>query len=314
MAENIQQRIKVAAEILKGDSVPDVVVAEDNKRFSKEANVAVAIVGLLIAALLLTWFLWDEEYLSNEPDFIYDIGLVGGILMLLQFLYSMRKRFSWLKRMGNLRVWFGVHMFVGLFAPALIVIHSRFNIESINGGVAFFSMLLVALSGVAGRYLYSQVNFDLAKTRHQLKQLHIILDEQLLQSKPDIAGQIEERLKGFMLTAFATPKYVLLAFIVAFVVGIRAKLLYFQICQLQPASVSSEQSNTLTMDMPEAAASLQFSQKEKKILRTYLNMLTRLARYNAYKKLYSLWRVGHVPVIYLLLFAGLVHVLAVHMY
>jgi len=311
MSNDTGEKAKITAEILRGDAVPETVVEQDRKKFSKEANIVTGIFGLLIASILLIWYLWDPEYLSNESDLVYDLGLIGGIMMLLQFLYSARKRFPKLRQWGELKVWFGIHVFVGLAAPTIIIIHSQFEIASINGGVAFFSMLIVAVSGMVGRYLYSQVSFDLANERLALKNLHSVLQEKVLNSKPELSDQIQHLLKNFMVTSFASPKNVVYAFWVAFMVRIRAKYLYLQICHLRPAS-SASQEGTVALKLWGDHAT--FTSVEKKIIKAYLGLLSKLARHNAVKHLYSFWRIGHIPFLYLLLISGIFHVIAVHMY
>jgi len=311
MSNNAGEKAKITAEILRGDAVPDMVVEQDRKKFSKEANIVTGIFGLLVASILLIWYLWDPEYLSNESDLVYDLGLIGGIMMLLQFLYSARKRFPKLRQWGELKIWFGIHVFVGLAAPTIIIIHSQFEIASINGGVAFFSMLIVAVSGMVGRYLYSQVSFDLANERLALKNLHSVLQEKILNSKPELSAQIQHLLKNFMVISFANPKNVVYAFWLAFMVGIRAKYLYLQICHLRPVS-STSQEGTVALKLWGNDAI--FTSGEKKIIKAYLGLLSKLARHNAIKHLYSLWRIGHIPFLYLLLVSGIFHVIAVHMY
>ena len=295
--------------LVKDEPIPETVIQNDNKKFGREAKVVTTIFAMLVAGLLVTWYFWDEEYLSNNEDFIYNIGLIGGIMMLLQFVYALRKRIGKMRGWGNLRVWFGIHTFIGLSAPTIIVIHSRFDIESVNGGVAFFAMLLVVISGIVGRYLYSQTNFDMKAGRGELKKLHVAVQSRVIRHHPDLVSEIEGQLKAFVINAFASPTGVIHAFLLAFNVGVKSKHLYWKLCQMRQIQPSGQESVLTTTQ-----ADPVFDRNEKRILKLYLKTLTKLARYNAYKQLYSLWRIGHVPVIYLLLITGLAHVLAVHMY
>lgn len=282
----------------------------ENQKFGREAALVTTVFAILVAGLLVTWYVWPDEYLANADDLIYDMGLIGGIMMLFQFLYAMRKRISKMRQWGNLRIWFAIHTFIGLAAPTIIVVHSRFDIQSINGGVAFFAMLLVVFSGIVGRYLYSQINFDLNSGRQELKDLHQSVHAGVLRHHPELVQEIEAQLKAFMLSAFANPNGVIHAFFQAFGIGIRSRLLYWSLIQIRQPVMSGEQSTT-TFGMDGGPA---FDTEERLILKSYLKVLTRLARYNAYKQLFALWRIGHVPVIYLLLITGLAHVIAVHMY
>lgn len=98
-------------------------------------------------------------------------GIAGSTMMVLMLLYSVRKRVRLLRRLGSLTAWLDVHIFFGVVGPLLVVLHSSFKV---NGLVAlsFWSMVLVALSGIVGRYLYVQFprrrsgdEMDLAEVR-----------------------------------------------------------------------------------------------------------------------------------------------------
>jgi len=55
MSNDTGEKAKITAEILRGDAVPETVVEQDRKKFSKEANIVTGIFGLLVAAILLVW-------------------------------------------------------------------------------------------------------------------------------------------------------------------------------------------------------------------------------------------------------------------
>lgn len=306
--EEVRKKVAIAREILSDKNIPRSVIEKDNQKFGREANFVTTVFSILVAAVLVTWYLWEESYLHNEEDLIYDLGLIGGIMMLLQFGYSARKRSGKMRRWGKLKVWFGIHTFIGLSAPLIIIIHSRFALESINGTVAFISMLIVVISGVIGRYLYSQINFDLAAGRNELKELHQEMLIRVLEPNKAFASEIERQLKGFMIVAFSMPKNIFHAFSQAISVGFKSKATYIQLSQLKFKQVAAGGHLGENANVPI------LGDAEKAILKTYLNLLAKMARYNAYKQLFAMWRIGHVPLIYLLLFTGLAHVLAVHMY
>jgi hypothetical protein len=77
-------------------------------------------------------------------------------MMVLMLGYSLRKRAPWLRRAGPLRSWLDVHIFLGVFGPLLVVLHSSFKVQGLVA-LSFWSMALVASSGVLGRYLYLQI-------------------------------------------------------------------------------------------------------------------------------------------------------------
>ncbi|HJV61433.1 MAG TPA: hypothetical protein VJ743_10850, partial [Albitalea sp.] len=83
----------------------------------------------------------------------YWLGVAGGVAMLLLFSYPLRKYVRVLHRWGQVKWWFWVHMALGITGPLLILVHSTFRVGSLNAAVALYSMLIVALSGIVGRFI-----------------------------------------------------------------------------------------------------------------------------------------------------------------
>ena len=94
---------------------------------------------------------WEEG-----GSFGHRLGLVGSSMMVLMLLYSVRKRVGALRRLGPLGRWLDVHIYLGVFGPLLIVLHSSFKVQGLVA-LSFWSMVIVASSGVLGRYLYLQI-------------------------------------------------------------------------------------------------------------------------------------------------------------
>ncbi len=84
------------------------------------------------------------------------LGILGISMFAVIFLYPLRKRWHWLQSKGSSRHWLDFHVLLGLFAPLVIALHASFKFQGI-AGMAFWLMLSVALSGIAGRYLYGQI-------------------------------------------------------------------------------------------------------------------------------------------------------------
>jgi hypothetical protein len=86
----------------------------------------------------------------------HKLGVVGSSMMVLMLAYSLRKRVAALRGLGALSRWLDVHIFLGVFGPLLVVLHSGFKVQGLVA-LSFWSMLVVASSGVLGRYLYLQI-------------------------------------------------------------------------------------------------------------------------------------------------------------
>ncbi len=55
-------------------------------------------------------------------------------------------------------------------------------------------------------------------------------------------------------------------------------------------------------------------EQNKAFIINYLETVQQVAQFGTYEKLFSLWHVFHVPLIYMLVFSAIWHVIAVHMY
>lgn len=83
-------------------------------------------------------------------------GMVGMLLMLVPFFYMLAKRVPKLRAGANLKMWLEIHIFCGITGPVLVTYHTAFKFNGLVS-VAYWSMVLVALSGFVGRYLYMRI-------------------------------------------------------------------------------------------------------------------------------------------------------------
>ena len=117
--------------------------------------------SIVTVLLLFGWFTQDKSYLSPEDGLGYYFGIVGGSLMLLLSLYSFRKKYRFMRNWGAVKYWFSAHMFMGVLGPVFILFHANFSMGSTNSSLALWSMIIVASSGLIGRYLYKKIHYGL---------------------------------------------------------------------------------------------------------------------------------------------------------
>jgi hypothetical protein len=88
------------------------------------------------------------------------LGQTAGVLALLIFLflwlYPLRKKFRWLAFTGAISKWLNVHVLAALGLPLLVAAHATWQFGGIIG-LGFWSMMLVWLSGIIGRYIYAKI-------------------------------------------------------------------------------------------------------------------------------------------------------------
>ena len=84
------------------------------------------------------------------------LGVAGVALMLIMHVYTIRKKFPRVRWLGRMNLWLEFHIFCGVLGPALITLHTSFKFNGLIS-VAYWSMVIVVLSGFVGRYLYVRI-------------------------------------------------------------------------------------------------------------------------------------------------------------
>ena len=127
----------------------------------------------LVTALMIIYFFIDgfqyytaplqarahhPQYQNLKPGGFrgHGLGILGTAMMILLLSYSLRKRTRIFGNWGTMNRWLNIHIYFGIMGPLFVVLHSTFKLNGLVS-VSFWSMILVALSGVLGRYLYVQI-------------------------------------------------------------------------------------------------------------------------------------------------------------
>ncbi|MET0087697.1 MAG: hypothetical protein ABW082_14430 [Sedimenticola sp.] len=255
--------------------------------------------SLMFLAVTVGWFRRDEWIHIPEEGVGYTLGIVGGVLLLFQAVYPLRKRVGIIKQLGNTKYWFMSHMYAGVLAPVLLIFHCNFKLGSMNGRVALFSMLLVALSGLVGRHLYIRIHHGLYGRRKKLEQLQ----KQWGDTKQHLSDlPLEHQRLDCMLESFEKPilssSYSPLRSIRSlFFLHIRTAYLRNRARRLIRASIPTEHQAAILW-----------------LLKQRTHAALELAEFNGYERLFALWHVLHLPFFFLMFITGIFHVIAVHMY
>jgi hypothetical protein len=111
-------------------------------------------------------------------------GIISASLLAAIYMYPLRKRIGWLKRIGTTRNWLDFHIVMGLSSSFLVALHSAFKFRGI-AGMAFWIMNSVVASGIVGRYLYAQI----PRSRKDAEISHAELERMRLELGDDLRGQ-----------------------------------------------------------------------------------------------------------------------------
>jgi hypothetical protein len=253
-----------------------------------------------------------ERYIAPERGLGYWLGIAGGSMMLLLLLYSARKRARWLGWMGGIPKWFQVHMVLGVVGPVLVLFHSNFQLGATNSNVALFCMLLVAGSGVVGRYIYTRLHAQLDGREDSLEELQGVAERIRAQTTSlaflpgvlDAIDREEQRLLGGSRGWLGRWVHVLTG-------GLRAMRARWRLHRLINRALSramAHESANISMHARRIGAAVRAYADRR------LDARRRVVEYRLYAQLFSLWHVLHIPLFFMLLIAGIAHVIAVNVY
>lgn len=268
-----------------------------------------ALIALLLGG---AWLFVQQGYFTAGDDVGYWLGVAGGVMMLLLFSYPLRKHVRWLHRLGKVKWWFLVHMVLGIGGPLLILVHSTFRIGSMNAAVALYSMLVVAGSGVIGRFLFVRINRGLQGEAQTLRQLQARagLDRSETRSRLAFAPEVEAHLLAFEAAHTARPSSTLQQLRLAMVLPLHQWHAYFA-CRAALKAPLAGLAQQRSWSATDHAAR---QRQARRLVRRYLQAVVRVAQFSAYQRLFALWHVAHVPFVYLMVISAVVHVIAVHAY
>ena len=252
-----------------------------------------------------------DRYITPERGWGYALGIIGGSMMLLLLVYPARKRARWLKWVGGIPGWFQFHMFLGVTGPVLVLFHANFQLGATNSNVALVCMLAVAGSGLIGRYIYGRMFGNYTDRQTSLSDLQRNADSLRRQTSstavlPELISAIELEEKRL----YEPSASLLITLLHAMTAGLRTALARWRLERLIRRMViqAARQSPTMAAHGPRLAATAYAYAVRR------LDANRRLAEHRFYVRMFSLWHVVHVPFFIMLLVAGIVHVISVHVY
>ncbi len=248
--------------------------------------------GAILAIIYAGWVVAEQRYLVAESGIGYWLGILGGSMMLLLLVYPVRKRKPRWKYAGSIKFWFRFHMFLGVAGPVLIILHSGYRLGSLNGSVAFFSMLIVAGSGLIGRYLYRRIHHGLYGEKIQFEELYQQNEDcqqliaSLTEKQPEITddlSQLEQKLVNRH-------------------TGINRSLWFYL------------SMNRGVNRLRRKVRKLLSNKEDSKKLIARLLKLKSICKLGINEILFSYWHILHLPLFIMLVVSGCIHVIVVHFY
>jgi hypothetical protein len=270
------------------------------------------VLGSTTAAILLAFAIGRSGWFTPGDNVGYYIGLVGGVMLLTLLLYPLRKHVPFFRNWGKVKGWFSVHMVIGICGPVLVLVHSTFHMRSVNASVALICMLVVAGSGIVGRFLYTKVHRGLYGERLNLQELQRQTGSESaeIRSRLHFAPAVEKRLADFQSSVLQQRGSLLVDFLHACTVSTRGYATYRRCAHDLRISLEATAA-ARGWDKPKLRRRLSAA---RGLVKAHLDATRRVAQFSTYDRLLQLWHVAHVPLVYLLVISAVAHVVAVHMY
>jgi len=102
---------------------------------------------------------YDPSHDWNKPSgaFGHALGIIGTLMIVFGVsIYIARKRYNFMAKYLRLKYLLEFHIFLCILGPILILFHTAFKFGGIVS-ISFWSMVVVVLSGVIGRFIYIQI-------------------------------------------------------------------------------------------------------------------------------------------------------------
>jgi len=274
-----------------------------------------ALAGYAFAALAVSlgWIVTRERALVDPLDGLgYWLGVAGATLMATLLLYPLRKRLRWMRVLGPTKHWFRMHMIFGVAGPVLILYHCNFTPGSINDTVALACTLLVAGSGLVGRYLYMKIHVDLDGHRATLRELSERTQITAAQSSEirALVPNLLERITTYDELVLAQHEGGFATLALPFKLAIATRWRAFTLRRFARTTLRKQARKSAVV----AAQRRRLEVATCRFIDDHLRHVRRVAELRSYERLFSLWHVFHLPFFFMLVIAALIHVLAVHMY
>jgi predicted ferric reductase len=219
------------------------------------------------------------------------LGIAGLAMMTMPVIYSVRKKWSRLSRFGSMKAWLEVHIFCGIVGPMLVTFHTAFKFNGIVS-VAYWSMVTVTLSGFVGRYLYVRIPKSIRGqelTQKELDERARDLSDQIAEAKfpKDLLAKIDA-FENRVVPAHAESPSLFRLF--AGEIQMRHEIRRFR-REIERGGVLPDLQHHAVDLIAERAT-----------------LLRRIAYLKKTKKVFDLWHVFHMPLVYIMFVIVLMHV------
>lgn len=293
-------------------STPDLAARPKARKNAPSPVGTLVFTAAVLATLAAGWHMRGELYIVPGTGIGYWIGIVGSVMMLSLLLYPVRKKFAKIASLGSMHTWFKVHMITGILGPLLIILHSNFELKSVNATVATLVMLTVVASGMTGRFLYSKIHKGLYGARAELKVLLSEADafKQAFGGGMDTVPDTMAELKACEQEIQAPNQSLQQCFLQIFRLGARTRA-HRNVLRMEMQTALAARALREHWDDESYRQRLSLAMQD---LELYSATVRKAAGLKFYSRLFGWWHVLHLPLFFLLIAVTIAHIVAVHFY
>jgi hypothetical protein len=174
-------------------------------------------------------------------------------------------------------------------------------------------MILVAGSGVIGRYIYGKVHNGVHGARLDVGGLLAKATRLMQGMEADVggaSGAVAKALSDFSESALPKTSSLFKSFANMLTLPVRVQFAKGHVMSEVRAAIRS---NTVKQKWSHSEEKIH-TELARQHVSEFLAAVSRAAQLSLWERMFSLWHIFHVPLFFLLLVSGVIHVIAVHFY
>lgn len=238
------------------------------------------------------FFLPEHNVLKPSGSWGHGLGIAGSVMMILGVaVYMARKYMRSLMRIGLLKHFLELHIFLCTLGPVLVLYHTAFKFGGLVA-VSFWCMVAVVVSGVIGRFIYVQIPRSIRGKEldmHEINEINSDLTDKLA-GKYNISCETLQVIEQLT----SADKY-------------RRQNLGKSTVQVFSDYFQSR-SLLQRLNGEMNGRSAEEKRQLRRLIKTKIVLAGRIGRLSTMQKLFKYWHIAHMPFAIIMLIIMLIHV------
>ena len=240
-------------------------------------------------------FFHKQHTLLKPSGYVgHGLGILGSLMMITGVsIYILRKRAKKFFTFGYLKHWLELHIFLCSVGPILVLFHTAFKFGGIVS-VSFWSMVLVVISGIIGRFIYIQIPKTIQGREYDISELNLMRLEMNEKLSSEII--LDKKLLEEFNSITSIERYKLKSLTNSMVFLIRD---YFHIKKFKKNFIRYLKSRKISKPR---------IKELKKIMIAEISLSRKISLLRTMQKLFRYWHIAHLPFAIIMFFIMVVHI------